>query len=532
MPDEKEKNIQYITEIDKPNDWPQNAIECSLSNIEIQLDKFKNNPTYQNKEILISLVSNYDLNQSSHVGLVRTTKYEVALTNKLFLEANVMQFNSLKTYLYELIGIKTRMQKMMSWVTKDNKSINIDEYEGLFLSLKLYYISYQKYTVEKDKKYSEQLVEVVEYLINEYNGENTSEENAEQLIWLESAYISLLNDISYFRCYKRTGIWAFDRDEIYELFILAAKITKINKNSPLVRPLKGVLMTSISNYILKSRNDYNNDYICKYISDDVSKKSIINNEIWMSVIEKLNDDREKKTVPELFDDLKWCSYSWVSNIDFTSPRNYYVSSFCKNTNDSTMKKNYGPCIYGYKDDRLAEMLSPIIHRKHNDFESFCFSQVVAFDVIYDKEEAKKELEFLCKIIDAFDMKSEEKKLFLQEIMQYWILSVKDSKWSYEKERRYIIFLYQEYEYLETDLKDSNFLKLKTSLLTHPDFVLGELPVKNHIKLLIDNKRKSIYSKSYLFCENCLNRDFDNVAIGKNPDKCSICQSSKITIVEP
>ncbi|MBP2632692.1 MAG: hypothetical protein H6Q70_3320 [Firmicutes bacterium] len=71
------------------------------------------------------------------------------------------------------------------------------------------------------------------------------------------AYISLLNNISYFRCVKGTRIWAFSRDEIYKLFQLAAKLIKINGDLPVMRPLKGVLMTSISNYILKLRNDYN-----------------------------------------------------------------------------------------------------------------------------------------------------------------------------------------------------------------------------------------------------------------------------------
>lgn len=64
-------------------------------------------------------------------------------------------------------------------------------------------------------------------------------------------------------------------------------------------------MTSISNYILKSRNDYNENYICKYISVEVAKKSIINHQIWMSIIENLNDEREQRVVPELFEKSEW-----------------------------------------------------------------------------------------------------------------------------------------------------------------------------------------------------------------------------------
>ena len=103
-----------ISEVtDKPENWPANAIECQFENISEQIDKFKKDPSYKNKEVLVSLVTDYDLNQRSMLGLFRTTDYEVACINTLFLEANFLQLNALKTYLYELIGYKTRMQKMM-----------------------------------------------------------------------------------------------------------------------------------------------------------------------------------------------------------------------------------------------------------------------------------------------------------------------------------------------------------------------------------------------------------------------------------
>lgn len=236
---------------------------------------------------------------------------------------------------------------------------------------------------------------------------------------ITNAYISLLNDISYFRCAKRTKIWTFTREEIYNLYKLVSKLNKLNGDVPTERPLKGVLMTSISNYILKSRNNYNEDYICKYISSDVAKQSINNHQIWMSVIERLNDEREQKVIPELFEKNIWSNYPWIENIDFLPKRNYYVSSFCKSLNDSEMMKNYGGCIYGYKDDRMAEILSPIMYYNKKSKDKIpMFSQVIAFDVIYDEEEAKKELEFLFSIIDCFDMNNQNKKSFLEEILQY------------------------------------------------------------------------------------------------------------------
>lgn len=516
-----------IDEIDidsKPKDWPANAIECQLENIQQQIDIFKKNPNYKNKEVLVSLVSDYDLNQRSIMGLCRTTEYEVAIINSLFIEAYVLQLNALKVYLYELVGYKTRMQKMLSWFQELNVSLEIKEFDGLFPQLKLHHLTYQKFNVEKNKSYSEQLIEIVESIIIQKD----SKIDNEQIKKITNAYISLLNDISYFRCTKRTRIWAFTHEEIYSLYKLAANLIKLNGDIPTERPLKGVLMTSISNYVLKSRNNYNEDYICKYISSSTAKQSIYNHQIWISPIERLNDAREQKVIPEIFGNISFEKYSWAKNIDFTPTRKYYVSSFCKSIKDKNMMEKYGECIYGYKDDRMAEILSPIMYYKKN-CDIPMFSQVVAFDVIYDKENAIKELEFLCSIIDCFDMNNEKKKIFLEEILQYWILSVKDSQWAYERERRYVLFMYNDYEYKEVDFSDSNFFKLKSSLFIEPDFILGNNPVKEYIKNMVDIKRKSIYMKSYLFCHDCLNRDFDSVVIGKLPEKCPICNSKNITI---
>lgn len=377
------------------------------------------------------------------------------------------------------------------------------------------------------------LAEVVEDTVT-YSHENDSEEVFRDTTErITRSYISLLNDISYFSCKKRTGIWAFSREDIYLLFKLAAKLIKLNGDMPTVRPLKGVLMTSISNYILKSRNDYNEDYVCKYLSVDVAQKSIYNHEIWMSIIEKLNDDREQRVVPELFKETGWNRFPWAKDIDFAPTRKYYVSSFCKSIDDDKMRQEYGECVYGYKDDRLAELLAPIIlWRVKGKKKIPVLSQVIAFDVIYDREEAKKEIEFLCSVIDCFDMQDTDKKVFLQEILQYWILSVKDSKWEHERERRYVLFLYDDYEYIELDTSDASYLKLKTSLFIEPDFVLGNNPVKSSIRLWVDEKRYSISTKKYMFCEECFNRDFD-IVTGINPvKKCPLCGSKNIWIENP
>lgn len=115
MQEDKTMNYEVEEVIDKPEGWPANAIECQLENIQMQLDEFMKNPSYKNREVLVSLVSDYDLNQRSMLGLFRTTDYEVSCINNLFMWAYLINFNTLKTYLYELIGHKTRMQKIASW---------------------------------------------------------------------------------------------------------------------------------------------------------------------------------------------------------------------------------------------------------------------------------------------------------------------------------------------------------------------------------------------------------------------------------
>lgn len=76
------------------------------------------------------------------------------------------------------------------------------------------------------------------------------------------------------------------------------------------------------------------------------------------------------------------------------------------------------------------------------------------------------------------------------------------------------------------------MKLKTSLFIDPDFILGDNPVKPFIRMMVDNKRKAISVKPYLFCEKCLNRDFDVVSGLNKIDICPICGSNNVHVEYP
>lgn len=526
----------------RPDDWPQNAREFRLDCIWDKLDEFEKNPTYKTREVLLALVNDSDLNQFASYGLMRFTEYEAELINLIYCRAAQSQINSVKVYLYSVITEATRLQKIMSWsspiIGKDeDDAYRIKPYEEiLLLPLKLYHFAYQKFTVLKDASFVEQLLSIVK----EIRDVSKTEEEIDAIAY---AFSAMLNDISYMRGSKKEKLWEFERDELYSLFEMESELLRTNNQSPAIRPTRGVLMTQISNFILKSRNDYNQDHICKYVSRAVAASSVDNHEIWMSKIENLNDKREQKVIPELFSDESWINYSWAKNIDFTPTRKYFVSSFSKAVNNADMQGEYGECLYGYKNDRIADLLGPLMMqtmKKRNDAEDDlpdekkvpAVSQVIAFDVIYDQEEARAELQYLFKVIDLFDMTDAEKHDFLQDILQYWILTVKDNDWKDERERRYVLFLYDGYEYLETVVEDG-YLKEKTSIFLLPDFVMGNNPVKPLIKYQMESKQKSTMTREYLHCHNCLVQDYDAVHAGLgNPDKCPICESTNIEIIYP
>lgn len=103
---------------EKPKDWPMNAREMALEAVCEKVEEFRKNPSYKTREVLLSLVCNHDLNQSTGIGLMRVTEYEVATINYLYMIGAAHQINSLKVYLYDLITETTRLQKIMSWCNR------------------------------------------------------------------------------------------------------------------------------------------------------------------------------------------------------------------------------------------------------------------------------------------------------------------------------------------------------------------------------------------------------------------------------
>lgn len=507
--------IDSVNEIQKPEKWPASSREATLELLNELLDQFMENPSYVTKEEITSLTSSYDLNQFNMRGVFRVTEYEVYLINRLYLNASLTGFYSIKLYLYAIIREVTRMNKMIGFMDFNKRNV-LEYYDGLYPALYLFHKIYQQFNINKNRSFVDEIIKDSNAILSQYG------ESASKII---ISLINFVNDIGYCNSFKNNRMFALSREEFKKLMVfLSNQLRRVGFN-PRVRPHRGILMTIISNFILKSRNNYNEDYICKYLSRSTAEKTIENCQIWMQKIQFLNDKREAKVLPEIFKSKKWLKYKWVKNVDFSQGRKYYVSSFCKSIRNTEMQKMYGECVYGYKNDRIAELISPISIINFHGAIHPMLSQVVAFDVIYDQDEIKKEINYLCDIIDILDLTDTEKNSFFEEIMQYWLLSIKDKKWAYERERRYVLFLYDEYDYLEIDESDNKFLKEKTSLFLFPDFILSELENKNLIKIHNYDKRRALYINiEYMYCDNCLSCDFDNHY--GNVLKCPICGSSK------
>lgn len=221
---------------EKPEKWPANAREQILDTLCECVEEFKKNPSYKTREVLLSLTCEHDLNLNENFGLVRVTEYEVGILNFLYLVGNAYQISSLKTYIYNIITQVTRLQKITSWF---NPVINCDEentyrvipYEqGLIFPLRLYHIVYQKFTIEKNKSFAEQLIEIVEETLKSCQTE-------EEIDTLTHSYTSMLLDISNMHGSKREKLWEFTREELYKLLAIEAKLLRMNKQPANIRPV-------------------------------------------------------------------------------------------------------------------------------------------------------------------------------------------------------------------------------------------------------------------------------------------------------
>lgn len=499
--------MENLNMVEKPKDWPANDREFAIERVSDVLNSFIESPNYETKELLSSLCIQNDLNEFSSRGLFRFTEYEIAMYNEIYLNATSIGFHDIKIFLYRCLYDVVVGHKMVNMMMRQENDY-LAEIKYLFPELQLFYYSYFNMRQYKNGWFVDELINVVDIWlrVNDVNE-------------VLRIFLSFINDISYNKSKKVFPILNFSRSEIKKIYKKIIEISNKAKINPLERPFKGVFKLSLINLILNSRNT-NSEYLYKCVSDNTAKASLKNQEVWMSEIKKLNDKREEKAISSLFQNKQWIKYDWAKKVSLKPRTTCFVTCFSKKKPSKRMKKDYGNNVYGFKSERMAGTLSPIwLNKKYP-----CFSYVVAFDVIYERKVLEQELNYLCDIINNFDISNNDKNKLYNEFLQYWLLSYKDKKWSHEKEKRFQLFIYpDDYEYLDIII-EKGYLKLKSTLFLYPDFVLTNI---NHpiLKENILIKANAIARDNYLFCENCLQVSYDYVL--DDNEICDICGNKRV-----
>lgn len=512
---------EEIFTVEKPSNWPQNQREARLNNVLYAVENFEKSPNYANKEILLSLISEIDPNQHDDFGLMRISDYEVGLINQLYFYASALCLGALKIFLYKEITETTRFFNMLSKFPEKPQNINdIEKYSGLILPLKLFYLAYSNYNYYRERSFCDELIDTIN------NCETIVKQGIITLNDIEYAFTNLMYELSNPSGINTIPFIEFDRSELLKLFNKEFSLIKKLNKDPTKRPLKGVLKMTISNWILRSRNGYEHSSIFKCLTNIASNSSIKNKEIWMHKIEFLNDKREGKVIKELFTNKSWINNEWARKVKLNNPYTFYVTSFSKNKPTDSLKHKYGKNVYGYRSDKIANIVCPIMN--NNGFPQF--GQTLSFDIIYDRDEAKEELNFLFNIIDMLPLQDNGKISFANEIISYWFLSFKDKKWKDESERRYQLFYYDQYSYFDLET-DDRFLKIKSSVYLYPDNISKDNNHFNQIKLNIFDRYSAIATKEFIQCKDCLNIDFE---IWDSEDSyiCPICSSQNFIKIDP
>ncbi|NCB48204.1 MAG: hypothetical protein EOM55_01040 [Clostridia bacterium] len=510
-----------MIKVDKPQNWPQNQREAKLNNVLYAVKKFQGEPNYANKEIVLSLITEIDPNQHDDFGLMRISDYEIAIINELYFYATILNLAGLKIFLYKEITETTRIFNMLSKFNEKPRNFNdIEKYATLILPLKLFYIAYRNFNYYKERSFCEELLDTIN------NCEVLVKQGQISLDDIEYAFTNLMFELSNASGINTIPFIEFDRKELLKLFDKEFKLIEKLKKDPLKRPLKGVLKMTISNWILRSRNSYDHSPVFKCLSNTASNSSIKNKEIWMRNIEFLNDKREGKVIKELFSNKKWIKYDWAKNIKLDNPYTLYVTSFSKKYPTDSLKHKYGKNVYGYRSDKIANIVTPIINI--NGFPQF--GQTLSYDIIYNRDTAKEEINFLFEIINKLPLDNKGKIIFSNEIIAYWFLSFKDKKWENEYERRYQVFYYDQYPYLELN-KDKEYLKIKSTVFLFPDNISKDNNCYDFIKANIFDRYYAIATKEFIQCNDCLNIDYEIFGI-ENNYICPICGSTNSSKIIP
>lgn len=490
-------------------------------------------PNPMTRDVMVTHANDLEESDLRSRGVGRISEYEIELISRIYHAGCCLGSSAVKMFAYHVA---------MEWVRlKSDEDIGtlLDSHRDVIpRQLRLFCNVYSAY------RQDEQHRSFWYWLINKVEKFLAIVGSSAQLDFLEHAYVSLLMDVSCALGGERDSLYRVTADEVIALVKMEADILHRGDKSIMTRPLKGTLMIQLSYLLLKMRKSGTPSVVYKHMSNEDLRKALDNGELWIRDTRDLNDKWEGVPAQEIVEEMSKDGVSWLKNVNWSYGKTFYVACYSREREGVDLDARYGECTLAYNADRLVDFLGPIYlhveHLKHQDGSEYkegypMLSQVAVLDVMYDREEARKELELLVRCIDTLGRYDSEKQEFFGEILQYWKLSIKDpvdradpdKKWYREAERRYVIFYYDDYNYIHQRL-DNRWLKLASTVVMAPDGVFGDLDSRSFMELK-DNlgvRYESTTLNDYYTCDECLARTYPSGS-GSLP-KCRMCGSQRLS----
>ena len=506
----------------KPEGWPTyNLREAKVDRVWQRVRDFYKSPNPMHRDMMLREAFCRQRGDLPSVGpQYRVSEYEAVVLKHIYLAGCCFNSWALKLFAYHVV---------MEWIDSDrfyesnNRRMPIGQMVVtesrkrkylLPLQVRLFYEAYCEYCEDwASRRFGVILHDVCAKKLER-------KRNSQELWEIEHAIVSLLYDISGSLGTERDSRLALNRDEISRLIEVEAKVMHKRRVSIMHSPLKGTLMIQLSNLILKSRYGGMPRCVYKYIREEDLQAAFANKQIWIRDIRDLNDHYEGVVAREVVDSVIETGPAWAKKCELKYKKKFYVACYSKKISDNDISTRYGECVLGYYGDRIVDYIAPLYWRKEHmpwtqsgGIEVFpTFSQIAVLDVIYDKEAAKGELQYLMWCVDKLGRTDSQKRRFFNEILQYWKLSFKDAvhrdppyeKWHEENERRYVIFYYDGYDYRGSFIDKDRRLKFETTAVIAPDFLLGKPSEK--VRGEISQTLKEVYECStfpdFYICDNC------------------------------
>ena len=517
--------------VGRPWGWAtRNLRELRVECVWTAIRDYYRDPNPMTRDVMLTHAFDCEFEDLPSDDSTAVSAYEVSLVLHIYRAGCCFASSAVKLFAYHVV---------MEWVRIDQRWRQ-GRRNLFFSSLQLFYDVFAAYVSDGGKK------SFYDYLECNVRERLKSVKDAADLDKVERAYVSLLMDVSCSLGAKRDVVFRIRREQLMSLIKLEAEILKRGGKRIMTRPLKGTLMIQLSYLILKSRGEVLPESVYKHISNDDLARALENGELWVRDVRDLNDKWEGIPARELVDELAVEGVKWLQGLDWEFHKSFYVACYSHEGNPESLG-SYGECVLAYNGDRLADFLGPIYLRVETlptpnggaIKEGYpMLSQVAVLDVVYDRDQARNELAFLAECVDVLGNSDDEKRAFLGEILQYWKLSFKDRvereephrEWCREKERRYVIFYYEDYNYIHQRI-ENRWLKMDSTVVLAPDAVLG--PISSGSKTTICENLAMRYRHTsldnYCLCRDCLARTY--VRQLQPYTTCKMCGSKNLTFCQ-